>query len=512
MYATIFSLMVSAHEPGVLMAGSDDGRVHLTSDEGASWTEVTPPDLPKFSQVTMIAESPHTAGTVYMTVARHKMGDYAAYVFKSTDLGGTWTRIDDGIPENDFCRVIREDPNRQGLLYVGTERGIFVSFDDGSSWQSLQCNLPVTPIYDFVVKDTDLVVATHGRSFWILDDLTQVHQIHDAVAGHDRYLLKPRATVRSPLALFADFQGSTSGKNYHVTIGQNATFYVEEDETGFKRKRVIDAGDDIDRGVAITYYLNSDGIGEATLTIADADGNEIDTWSNDIPADEADRDGMYITAKAGMNRFQWSMNHRSGVKMVDSDFHDRPAGPLALPGAYQVTLTVGEWSMTQPFELVKDPRVTTSDADLAEQLELMLAIRDKLSDTASAVNTIRTLKRQLADWSTRLADQDGATDAVSSAAALTDKLAEIEGRLVQAEFTSEGDSLNYREQLFEKLGGLAPIVSSADARPTRQSHQVFDKLAGQIDEQLAALGGVTSGDLAAFNAQLVALGVDIVAG
>ena len=198
MYATIFSLMVSAHQQGVLMTGSDDGLVHVSTNDGGDWANVTPPDLAKFSQVTMLAESPHTPGTVYMTVARHKTGDYAPYVYKTDDLGATWARIDAGLPQHEFCRVIREDPNRKGLLYVGTELGIHVSFDDGGSWQSLQCNLPVTPIYDFVVKDTDLVVATHGRSFWILDDLTPLHQMHDELLTAGRYLLKPRDAVRSP--------------------------------------------------------------------------------------------------------------------------------------------------------------------------------------------------------------------------------------------------------------------------------------------------------------------------
>ena len=192
MYATIFSLMVSAHQQGVLMTGSDDGLVHVSTNDGGDWVNVTPPDLPKFSQVTMLAESPHSPGTVYMTAARHKMGDYAPYVYRTADLGTTWTRIDAGLPPHEFCRVIREDPNRRGLLYVGTELGIHVSFDDGTNWQSLQCNLPVTPIYDFVVKDTDLVVATHGRSFWILDDLTPLHQLHDDVLAASRHLFKPR--------------------------------------------------------------------------------------------------------------------------------------------------------------------------------------------------------------------------------------------------------------------------------------------------------------------------------
>jgi photosystem II stability/assembly factor-like uncharacterized protein len=511
MYATVFSLMVSRHQPGVLMAGSDDGRIHVTTDEGGDWVEVTPPDLPKFSQVTMIEESPHHAGTVYMTAARHKMGDYAAYVYKSTDLGGSWTRIDSGIPENDFCRVIREDPNRAGLLYVGTELGVWVSFDDGANWQSLQCNLPVTPVYDFVVKDTDLVVATHGRSFWILDDLTQIHQIHDDLQDADRYLFKPLDTVRAPLVLFGAFWGSPGGKNYHVTIGQNATYYVDEDETGYKRNRVIDAGTDIERGVKITYLLDRDSTDEATLTISDADGNEVETFSSTIPADKKDRAGQrYITAREGMNSFQWSMEYPSGVKMVDTEFHGRPVGPLAKPGTYEATLRVGDWSMSQTFDLVRDPRVTASDDDLAEQFELMMKIQTKLNDVATGVNSIRAVRRQLDEWSKRLDGNDAAADAIAAATTIGERLTEVEHELVQVEFTADGDSLNYREMLFEKLGGLAPIVSSADARPTVQSHRVYDKLAGQIDEQLAGLRELVEGDLAELNAKLAELGVDII--
>ena len=179
MYATIFSFLPSAHRAGTLLTGSDDGLVHRTHDDGATWEDITPEGMEKFSQVTMLAESPHTEGTVYMTAARHKMGDYAPYVYKTTDWGDSWTLITDGLPADDFCRVIREDPKRQGLLYVGTELGLYASFDDGANWQSLQGNLPVCPVYDLVIKDDDLVVATHGRSFWILDDLTQLHQMVD---------------------------------------------------------------------------------------------------------------------------------------------------------------------------------------------------------------------------------------------------------------------------------------------------------------------------------------------
>lgn len=510
MYATIFSLMVSAHEQGVLMTGSDDGRVHVSRNDGGDWAEVTPPDMEKFTQITMIAESPHVAGTVYMSAARHKTGDYGAYLWKTTDLGDSWTRLDDGIPENDFCRVIREDPNRAGLLYVGTERGIYVSFDDGGSWQPLQCNLPVSPVYDLVVKDTDLVVATHGRSFWILDDLTQIHQIQDELNGADRYLFKPRPTVRTPPNLFGSFWGRPGGKNYHVTIGQNATYYVDEHDTGHQTKRMLDAGEDLDRGVKITYLLDEAAGDGATLTIADADGNEVGSFSSDIPDEKKDRDGLYITADKGMNSFQWPMTGPRGEKMIDSEFHMRPDGPLVPPGTYTATLTVGEWSMSQDFDLVKDPRVTTPDGDLVEQYELMSDIRDKLSETAAAVNSIRRIRKSIDGWKTRLVDDDAAAEVLVAAEALVERLTAIENELVQVEFTGDGDSLNYREMLFEKLTGLAPIVSSADARPTKQSHAVFAKLAGQIDEQLGALSGTLESDLVPLNQHMAELGVDII--
>ncbi|MFM2076287.1 MAG: hypothetical protein RJA49_177, partial [Actinomycetota bacterium] len=461
-------------------------------------------------QVTMIVESPHTAGTIYMTVARHKMGDYQPFVYRSADLGATWSRIDAGLPGDEFCRVIREDPNRQGLLYVGTELGIHVSFDDGATWQSLQANLPVTPIYDFVVKDTDLVVATHGRSFWVLDDLTPLHQLRDDVLGGGKHLMRPRDVVRTPPHISASWGGTPGGKNYHVTSGQNATFYVEEHDTGHTTKRVIDAGEDLERGVRITYFLDSAAVGDAVLTIADADGNPVDTFPSTIPKEKQDRVGLYITATEGMNSFQWPMTYPSGVKMVDTEFHQRPAGPLAKPGAYTATLTVGDWSMTQPFELRKDPRVTTSDQDLAEQFDLLIRIRDELSAIATGVNSIRSLRRQFTDWSARLAGNVDAGNVVATIQRISGQLREVEDQLVQVEFTADGDTLNYREQLFEKLSALPPVVASADARPTAQSYAVFDKLAGQADELLAALATLIGGEIAELDGQLRDLGVPII--
>ncbi|MEM9566642.1 MAG: glycosyl hydrolase, partial [Actinomycetota bacterium] len=521
MYATIFSFVASANRPGTLLAGSDDGLVHRSHDDGGSWTNITPPDLPKFSQVTMLAESPHNEGTVYMTVARHKMGDYEPHVFKTTDWGDSWTRITDGIPAGEFCRVIREDPNHAGLLYLGTEIGLHVSFDDGGSWQSLQANLPLSPVYDLLIKDTDLVVATHGRSFWVLDDLTQLHQVAAGLDAGKPALLTPRDTVRTPPDLFADFWGSPGGKSYHVTIGQNATFYLEESETGHKTKRVIDGGTDLERGVRFVYWLpdevleNGDGDDpvEVTLTISDHDASEIDTFTSTIPEDKKDRAGnVYVTANAGMNTFQWSMRHPSGPKVDGSDFHPPSKGPLCLPGTYQATLSVGGHTSTQSFDLVPDPRVTASAADFRAQFELLSSIQVTYDDLVEAVNRVASLKDRLGDWDGRLADLDhtGAAAVREAIEAVGTRLTAIEDELIQREFTSAGDTLNYREKLIEKLGAVVPVVASADTAPTRQSHQVYEKLAGQITEQLGALDELIDGDLAALNRDLADLGLDII--
>ena len=390
---------------------------------------------------------------------------------------------------------------------------MYASFDDGATWQSLQANLPVSPVYDLVIKDTDLVVATHGRSFWILDDVTQLHQLSelgDDLNGSDAHLLQPRDAVRAPPNLFADFFGSPGGKSYHVSLGQFATFYLEEPDTGHKVKRIIDAGEDLERGVRVTYFLKDAPDDGATLTVLDSDGDEIETFSSDIPAEKEDRDGLYITAHAGMNSFQWPMRHAAGAKMIDTDFHKRPPGPLARPGNYSVKLTVGDWSMTQGFSLVKDPRVTTSDADLAEQFDLLVQIRNKLSDIVNGVNKIRELKKQLASWRKRLDGSDGASDVIPAAESLAEKLDAVEGELVQVEFTTPGDSLNYREMLFEKLDSLPSVVGSADTPPTKQSYEVFDKLAGQADEQLTELESLCDNELSQLNEQLAGLDVGIV--
>src|SRR3954452_18415860 len=253
--------------------------------------------------------------------------------------------------------------------------------------------------------------------------------MHDELLGGGNFLLKPRDEVRNPPHIAASWAGTVGGKNYHVTSGQNATFYVEEHDTGHVAKRVIDGGEDRERGVRISYYLDQPAVGDAVLTISDSDDNLVDTFPSTIPADKKDRRGLYITAGAGMNSFQWPMTHSIGEKMAYTEFHGRPTGPLAKPGTYTATLTVGDWSTSQTFELLRDPRVSASDADFAEQFEFLMKIRDKLSEIVTGVNTIRSLKHQLMEWIERLDHNESGAAVVADAREVMDSLTDIENRL-----------------------------------------------------------------------------------
>lgn len=510
MYATIFAFAESKHQEGVMWTGSDDGLVHFTRDNGEEWVDITPEGMPKFTQITMLEPSAHDAGTIYMTAIRHKMGDYAPYVYKSNDYGKTWQTITNGIPENDFVRVIREDPKRQGLLYAGTELGIYVSFDDGANWQSLQGNLPVTPVYDLVIKDDDLVVATHGRSFWILDDLTPLHQLTDELLTADQYLLAPRDTVRFPKGIGADWFGGEAGKNYNVGFGTAAAYLQKKNELGEIERTFFDAGEDAPYGVAIHYYFKEAPKNEVKLEILTAAGEPVHSFTSTIPEKKEEREGeQYVSKKAGMNRFLWDMHYAKGTKVEGSKIYKAPAGPLAPPGAYQVRLTVGDWSMTRPFNLLADPRVNTSAEDFAKQFKLLKEIQDKVSDVYQAVNRIQDAKAQIEGWVKRLSSHEQAEKVKAEGESLKEKLSAVETALINPDFV-EGDALNKPMKLSAKLQSLPSVVGSADTAPTQQSYEVFDKLSTEADEQLNKLQEIIATDVAAFNQLLVELSVPAV--
>ena len=504
MYATVFAFAGCRLESGVFWAGSDDGRVHITRDDCATWQEVTPEGLPKFSQVTMIETSPHRAGKAYMTVARHKMGDYAPYVYVTEDYGRSWMLKTDGLPADDFCRVIREDPVRAGLLYLGMEQGLHVSFDDGAGWQPMQGNLPVSPVYDLVAKHGDLILATHGRSFWILDDLAQVHQLDAETTNGENRLFRPADAVRTPLPIFADLFASDAGKSYHVTLGQNATFIQTKRETGHVSRRMLDAGSDPQRGVVMRYFLAEKPEGAVTLAILDKNGKEVSRHTSDLPEKKEDRKGVYLTAEPGMNVFAWPMTCPPGQKMEGSEAHQPPPGPLALPGAYSARLAVDDQVFEQPFHLHPHPRVAMSQAEFQAQFDFLLRIQEKINELTRAVNRVRSLRAQVEGWIKRTAEMEAHAEIKKAGGKVLDGLAAIERELVQVEFLSEWDSLNYPPKLIEKLGMLPSVAGGSDHPPTRQAYEVFEKLSSEADEHLGSLGHLMENELEDLNGLLSA--------
>ena len=510
-YCTIFAFAESPVKRGVFWAGSDDGLIHLSQDGGKNWHNVTPPALPEWSLVSIIEPSPHDPATAYIATTCYKMDNFQPYLFKTNDYGKTWTKIVTGIPTNDFTRVIREDPTRRGLLFAGTETGIYVSFDDGSHWQSLRGNLPVVPIHDLVIKGSDLIVATHGRAFWVLDDITPLRQISEQLQDHAAFLFSPRPTIRF-ITNTGFSRGPAAGGKYFRTSGTiMITARRSQKPTGETVDRNLDAGQNPPDGVIVSYYLKDKPEGEVKLTFLDAQGNEIKTFSSEEKPDTGKNNAAKATEKkeirilkeAGTNRFVWDMRYPEATKVEGFMGMDGPiAAPVAAPGHYQVRLTLGDQEYTQPFELQKDPRIAATEEDLQAQFELRIRIRDKVSQTHEAINLLRDIRQQVEDWERRSQAYKEREAIASSASILKEKLAQIEEELIQVKAKTRQDTLNHPAKLNAKIVTLANTVGSADAAPTNQVRELFEDLSARINAQLKLLQEVIETELAAFNAQL----------
>ncbi len=482
-YDTIFSVAESPLEKDLIWVGTDDGLVHLTRDGGRNWTNVTPQQMPEWSRVSLIEACPHDAATAYLTIDRHELDDLRPYVYKTNDLGKTWTKITNGIPENTFVRAVREDPKRRGLLYAGTERGVTVSFDDGAHWQSLQLNLPTTPIRDLVVKDDDLVVATHGRSFWILDDITPLRQLSPQVASEPIHLYKPRVTYRTHIT-------------QRLTLGQPV-------------------GENPPSGAIIYYYLKSapQEKEEVKLEVFDSKGKRVRKFSSAEPPEEEPQSEFpeerrprgRLTADAGMNRFAWDLRYERAPKIQGYrlwGYEDGARGPLVLPGTYQVKLTAERKTVTAPVEVKLDPRISTSPAELQKQFDLAMQIHERLTQANDTVNQIRALRSQLQELRKQLAAGSQGKAIITAAEEFDKKVTPLEEELIQAKVKSSEDSLNYAVKLDIKLAVLAGVVESADAAPTQQSYELFNALARPLDQQLARWNEICNKDVAALNAMV----------
>ncbi len=540
-YCTIAAFIESQHEKGVFWAGSDDGLVHISRDGGDNWEDVTPPDLPAWSFITAIEQSSHAAATVYLAATRLKLDDYTPYLFKTTDYGQTWQRIDGSFPtyqeRTQITRIIREDPTTPGLLYVGTETGLYFSPDDGRSWQRMASHaangagrgLPVAPIYDLKVKDADLVVATHGRSFWILDDITPLRQTaaiqHNAAA----VLFPPRNTERLTLGWSVNmFRGP--GKNYMMGLGSAITFTEGKGEHGQQQRVMLDAGENPPNGVIIYYWLHEQPAEPIALAILDAENNEIkrftskpvtddnaaDTAAADptarggadaaAPAGEEDPNAL-LPARAGLNRFVWDMRYPEATK-VPGDLTTENAisatGARAPIGDYLLQLTVGDETQIECFHIGADPRVNLSQADADAQFQLWQQIRNKVDETHQGINKLRKIRKQLQQWHEQASDNE---QIVSAANAITTKLDAIEAELIQTDAATAGDRLRMPSKLNTRLIGLISIVAAADTKPPQQAYDVYEHLGSQIDDQLALLDGIIGDDLAAFNDLVLAANI-----
>jgi photosystem II stability/assembly factor-like uncharacterized protein len=526
-YCTIATLRECPMEQGVIWAGSDDGLVHVTRDDGKNWDDVTPPDLPEWSFVRTVEPSTHTPGTVYVAATRYKLDDTAPYLYRTNDYGQTWETIvgtgEFAIPQDDFVRVIRSDPAREGLLYVGTETGLYVSTDDGATWERWISNLPVSPIYDLTIKGSDLVLATHGRGFWILDDLTPLHQLMDPEQSDGIRLFEPRPAWRILPNLFAPWI-TEEGKDYWVSLGKAATFHADKDETGRVVRAFLDAGESGPFGLLVYYVLDDDVVADkstVTLEFLDMEGSVIRAFHprppgwDDLSDDEKAFDpGPWVPIRPGVCRFIWDLRYAGSTRVLGNKLGaEANQGPLVVPGTYQARLTVtrstGETdSVTQNFGVVNDPRAGVSQPDLVAQLEALLAIRDKISQAHDGVARIRSVRSKLEGWKLR-PDVTGENEAFAEA--LIEKFDSIESELMAPGQHMGTFGLNERSRLSEKLASVISVIASADAKPTTQSIEVATIYSDQIDEQLARLREVIETDLTEFNSLISKAGLPAVA-
>ena len=503
-YCTIFAFVESAQEAGVFWAGSDDGLVNISRDGGETWTNITPPTLPEWSQIAAIELSPHDPATAYVAATKYKLDDTRPLLYRTNDYGASWSEIINGIPEDDFTRSIREDPNQAGLLFAGTETSLYVSFNAGDSWQKFKANLPVVPFYDLLIKDDDLIAATHGRSFWILDDLSQVRQLAVDLSGESVHLLKPGTKVR----LGAPFGGRkpSGGKNYQLSLGAAVTYTESKNSSGETVRKFLDAGQNPPGGLRVNYYLAEAPDSEATLTFMDSEGNEIKTFSSaELENEDERRDGR-VAAAAGLNHFDWNLRYPPANRVPgDKTTEDSIIGPLSPPGAYSVRLTVGDESQTQNFDLVKNPNVEATQEDFDAQFAMLLQLRDKVSETHDNINRLRSARTQVAEWAKR-AEDSAAQEAVSASAdALKQQFTDIESELIQTEYRGARDRLTLPIKLNAKLLGLVPVVAAADFRPPQQTYEVFAQYTEELDAQFQALQSVIDNELSEFENLLAEL-------
>ncbi|VVS91813.1 WD40/YVTN/BNR-like repeat-containing protein [Desulfoluna spongiiphila] len=457
-YNTIHRMAASRVKKGVFWTGSDDGLIHVTKNNCRKWTNVTPPDLPEDSDVYEIEASPHDAGTAYVAVSRYRTAnDFLPYLYKTSDYGETWTELSKHFPQTEITRTIREDTVRKGLLFVGTETGVFASLDDGISWKRLNLNLPAVPVHDMKIKDEDLCIATFGRSFWILDDISPLRQTSEAIQAKTAHLFKPRTHTRLGINWWALYGGGVGGeqKNYFVQNGRMGHTFIELGVVNGERKRkFLDAGGARPRG-AIIYYLIGDNAKDVSLSVLDSKGELIKTYEGDT-----------LSQEVGLNRMIWDMNYPDVVPVPGKP----PAGIVveAKPDTYIARLTVGGQSQDQSFELRMNPNETWSQKDADARFELWWRIRDIFEKTnKTIISAMETAEG---------AGED--SEIAKEASAFIGKLVPMGANLSQI--------ANEPSKLLSKLQTVHWVLFQSEGRPPQSAYDVVDMLEKEIDAELTA--------------------------
>lgn len=458
-YATVFALAPSFHDVNTIWAGSDDGKIQITRDGGKKWTDITPKDLPKHSVVAIIDESRHAAGTAYVAAFRYQVDDRQPYVFRTKDYGKTWTKIVTGIKDGHFARSVREDNTRPGLLFLGTEHGVYVSFNAGDNWQPLQLNLPDTPIRDLVVKDNDVVLGTHGRGFWILDDIQPLRQLTPELMKQSVIFFKPGDAIRGV---------------------SNASFqYYIKDVVDSVKFEILD-----EKGTVVSTFVGN-------KPEYPVDPN-IPRWEREAPRP---------TTGSGLNIFSWNLRY-PGATVFDGMIlwgANAKNGPIAVPGKYQVRFITKGYTMTYPFEIKMDPNLKgVSAADLKETFTLAMKIRDKESAANEAVIQIRKIRAQFETALKNTSDQG----AITAANDLLKKITVIEEELYQVKNRSGQDPLNFPIRLGNRISALRRSLETGDSKPTAGAYKVFDELSKELDAHLATLNLILTGGLPPLKATL----------
>jgi photosystem II stability/assembly factor-like uncharacterized protein len=534
-YCTIFAVAESPLERGVIWTGSDDGLLHVTRDNGKTWKNVTPPDLPEWSQINSIEASPYDKGGLYVAATRYKLDDLKPYLYKTTDYGATWTRITSGIDPRHFTRVVRADPEHRGLLFAGTEEGMYVSWNDGGRWEPLQLNLPIVPVTDLTIKQGDLIAATQGRGFWVLDGLDLLRQL-PADYGKGVQLFTPASTWRINTGNgFDDGDGPPplgQGENppsgaavYYwlpdVRPGQTArieildksgavlrTFEGKAEDQAAKDQKA-EAGEDKEKESREKAEAAQNPAQKPEVGNPEKDPAKRDKEKQDERKKKKDEEAQKPTVQKGLNRFVWDLRQKQGAGFPGLImWSGQPPQPPVVPGDYQVRLTLLETGKpdvvkTAPIRVLADPRSKTTQADLEAQSAFLLEVRDKLNETHDAIRRIREVRAQLDGMRERLADQEGNQDAndelLDAAKALDKKMTAVEEALYQTKNRSPQDPLNFPIRLNDKLNALATSAGRGDYRPTDQQVAIKNRLTAAIDAELTKLREIWEKDLPAFN-------------